>query len=194
MNNKTHLLRPEFTKALAKQLRQGTSINLISPHGQGRRRTLKDLRCCLIDSLLLLQVDMRDYQDDFEGMLNTLATQAAVNDQGKLDALISQLAQKKSTTLIIIHNFDLWHKSDAIKDLNLIKNHANISLLCVSEEVSNRSSLDAQDALLPAVTKEQLVAELEHRGLPSQLADKLLQQDAPYSFLDQPDFPLLLSN
>ena len=40
---KLHCLRPIFTQNLINTLQQGTSVNLIAPAGQGRRRLLEEI-------------------------------------------------------------------------------------------------------------------------------------------------------
>ncbi len=56
----TAFLRPEFTALLTAKILTGESLNLISPHGQGRRRTLHDLRHNLPKPLQLFHFNMRN--------------------------------------------------------------------------------------------------------------------------------------
>ena len=57
--SKQPLLRPEFTQQLAARLLQGTNINLIGAHGQGRRRTLGDLQHLLADTIPIQKIDLQ---------------------------------------------------------------------------------------------------------------------------------------
>ena len=64
-----HKLRPAFTEDLAARLAEGACINLVSPHGQGRRRTLADLYGCLPSSMQVLQANLRHYPQSLAAML-----------------------------------------------------------------------------------------------------------------------------
>ncbi|PCI43671.1 MAG: hypothetical protein COB41_06475, partial [Proteobacteria bacterium] len=76
----SHCLRSEFTHQLFDVLLQGESINLISPHGQGRRRTLHDLRGIFPKSWKTFQVDMRVVEKGEASLLDALLKQTKVED------------------------------------------------------------------------------------------------------------------
>ena len=124
------LLRPEFTRSLAAQLLQGTSVNLIGAHGQGRRQTLEDLRQLLPDTLPVQQVDLQ-------------------RDQIDLNRWLMQFANTASPTLLILHNFHCAHDPDIFKQLAQLKNNKHLTCLYVSEEVLKKLPLDAENILLP---------------------------------------------
>ena len=124
------LLRPEFTQQLAERLLQGSHINLISPHGQGRRRTLQDLRHLLPDTLLIQQVDLQ-------------------RDNIDLSRWLMQFTGITSPTLLILHNFHCMHDPDIFKQLNQLTSNKHLTCLYVSEEVLADLPLDAENLLLP---------------------------------------------
>ncbi len=158
MTEQRHL-RPEFTQKLAEQLFNGAHINLISPHGQGRRRTLQDLRHALPDTLSVFQTDLKTH----EGDLKTWVSQAITTKQ----------------TLLILHNFHLLSDISVLEQLNTIKKQHNIALLYVSEKTEQNLLIHAENVLLPSITKAQLLIEFKRRQLPidasqyNQLADSL---------------------
>jgi len=68
----TAFLRPEFTSHITVQLLAEESINLIRPHGQGRRRTRYDLRQNLPASIHVFHMNMRSYKYDYKGFYDLL--------------------------------------------------------------------------------------------------------------------------
>jgi len=187
-------LRPEFTHQLLESLLHGESMNLISPHGQGRRRTLQDLRRVAPKSWNILQVDMRDIEKGEISLLDELVKQGEIENITSFDNFLYQLANNSNYYLVIIHNFDFLTDLNVISCLNKIEKYSYISLLCVSEEKQQASALLAKDCILPAVTSKQLLNEMKWRDLKLKqedmllLAEFLLQQSSPYSLLD--DKPL----
>ncbi|GAV19875.1 hypothetical protein MMIC_P0833 [Mariprofundus micogutta] len=182
------LLRPEFTLSLAEQLLKGQSINLLSPHGQGRRRTLKDLRDILPDIMQIFHVNMRDYCSNFKAFCGELASQNGCINTGNdnLAELLDGMTQKACQTLLILHNFDEIRNSQAIaggynttffQALNSIQERQNMSLLCVCEQVLDhhlihadgsevrRSNLTCQLLALPELNPAQLMAELQRNNI-----------------------------
>ncbi len=75
-----YCLRPRFTFQLCDALLAGESINVISPHGQGRRRTLQDLQRILSKSWRIFQVDMKAVEKSESSFLDTLLTQAEIKN------------------------------------------------------------------------------------------------------------------
>jgi len=207
-SSRSHCLRPEFTYSLADRLICGESINLISPHGQGRRRTLEDLCTFLPGSTMTIQINMRFYLLDFKGFLKAIGTY--FNHPGdhisSLGVLFDQLEKENRNVLLILHNFDeLWsgkalkdgYNAGFIDDLNRLRER-QITLLCVTEQrdaplQAGGSKLNASPLPLPEITKPQLLLELHQRLLSispekyASLADWLLKQDRPYSKLDELD-------
>jgi len=207
-------LRPEFTTLLAARLLDGESLNLISPHGQGRRRTLDDLHNILPTKSLIIQMNMRTYRSDYKGFIETFMDSFDCRDHHIkcLSEFLELLSKEKQKVIIILHNFDEIRNSKAsehgfsnifFSDLNTIRNQPNIALLCVCEQRFEHylvradgsplpdSSLNAQAVELPALRSDQLLAELEQRDLPladnelPALSEWLIKQPAPYSILDQ---------
>jgi len=184
-------LRPEFTQQLLESLLHSENINLISPHGQGRRRTLQDLRSIAPQSWSFLQVDMRDVKKGDISLLDELVKQAKIENITSFDDFIDILDNNSNYCLIIIHNFNILTDLNVISCLNKIEKYTHVSLLCVSEEKQSGSALLAKDYLLPAVTSKQLLNEIKRRDLKLKYEDGkllvafLLQQSSPYSLLDE---------
>jgi len=210
----THCLRPEFTASLRQRLLIGNSINLISPHGYGRRRTLQDLRRTLPVELKIFHINMKDYQFDYKGFIHDLYSQLddLKTPSESFNALLGFIAKKNQQSLFILHNFDiLRHPNSTIsgynihflQTLNQINKYNNITLLCVSEtehehyilqadgSALSGSKLEAESITLPPMTFEQTLAEMHRRKLPHsktklrELAMWILQQSAPYSTLNK---------
>jgi len=191
----TPYLRPAFTQALAERLLNGASLNLTGPHGHGRRRTLRDLRHCLPASLRVLQANLRRYPQDLAVLLNDLSTQGGCKTTEHLGTLLDALARRGGKTLLILHNFDELQTGEEsgyddrfFAQLNDIRGRPNLSLLCVSERVHDEWPLRDEEMRLPPLTGEQIIAELRRRGVAEpelwQIADRLRQEQAPYTALD----------
>jgi len=174
MMTKQYALRLEFTKQLVARLLDGESINLISPHGQGRRRTLQDLRTLLPDSISVQQLDLR-------------------RDSVDPGDWLSQTVDSSRKTLLILHNFNELNQENSssqpfIELLNSISKQPALSLLAVSEKRVTQS-LRITPLLLPVLTSKQLSRELErHRPKLSEnelteMANRLLLDKAPYTAL-----------
>ncbi|MDQ6972084.1 MAG: hypothetical protein Q9M30_05495 [Mariprofundaceae bacterium] len=142
------LLRPAFTHALATSLQLGASINLIAPHGLGRRRTVQDLRRILPSGMRVLYADIRFNTGDLPALLKDLCTQAGLQGMHitNLALLVEALASRTSPTLLILHNIDLLrpgstHARDPLFDTALLSqlcrfaDHPHLALLTVSEAV-----------------------------------------------------------
>ncbi len=103
------MLRPAFTQTLADTLLAGNHVNLVSPHGRGRRQTLLDL-ISLLDDIQVAKIDLRREQDTWKKWLDdTLSLNGQV--------------------IVIIHNIEYitQHQTQALNDLK------QFTLLCVSE-------------------------------------------------------------
>lgn len=185
-----HCLRPEFTYQLLESLQQGKNINLIGPHGQGRRRTLQDLRSILPESWRVFQMDMRDIEKRKSSLLNELLEQVNIENISNIHECMSKMNETSIYHLIVIHNFESLTDLSVIYYLNEIKIYPYLLLLCVSENKKRNAALLATDCILPVVTSKQLLAEIKRRDLALEqddlllLAGFLLQQTSPYSLLD----------
>jgi len=183
-------LRSEFTFQLRDALLAGESINLISRHGQGRRRTLQDLHVIFPKSWRILQVDMKAVEKSESTFLDELLKQGKVENISNIHDFMLKLNNTSIYHLIIIHNFHLFTDLNVISCLNEIEDYPYLSLLCVSEKKQENSTLLARGYMLPRVTSEQLLAEIKQRDFVLNQADMLLlaafllQQTSPYSLLD----------
>jgi len=185
-----HCLRVEFTYQLLASLQQGKSINLIGPHGQGRRRTLQDLRSILPKVWRVFQVDMRDVEKRQISLLHALLEQRKYGNISNIHDFIAEMNKTSTYHLVIIHNLEFLTDLSVISCLNDIEKYPYVSLLCVSEKRQQESALLAVDYILPEVTSKQLLEEIRWRDLFLKdkdrvlLVDFLLQQTSPYSLLD----------
>jgi len=138
-------LRPAFTELLVKKLVAGQTINLIGQHGQGRRRTITDLRKWLPDTLLVLHVDMKSYRQSYAGFIESLWLQTGNSGEAPDDLarLLKGLQEQTGRILFILHNFDALRSYPDLDPkynprffdhLNSIKNHPDMALLVVSEQ------------------------------------------------------------
>lgn len=179
---------------------EGDCIVLVSPHGQGRRRTLEDLRGCLPASMPAFQANLRNYPSSLQAMLADLTSQTSLAPMDSLDGLIDRLPQLSERTLIILHNFDelqpgrISGYDDAFfETLNGIRKRPGIALLCVSERLPENWPLHIETVPLPPLTPDQILAELTRRNVPAQpeswpeIASWLAGKPEPYSLLDLPE-------
>ncbi len=122
------MLRPAFTQALADTLLAGNHVNLVSPHGRGRRQTLLDLETLLGD-VVVRKIDLKREQNIWQTWLD---------DTLSLNGQI----------IVIIHNIEYIkeeHKH-ALQHLRLSK---NMTLLYVLEHENHALNQQAQYLELP---------------------------------------------
>lgn len=122
-------LRPAFTRMLANHLLLGSSINLSGAHGQGRRRTLKDLCDTLPDSMHIHQFDFR-------------------RDRSNPFTWLEERDNDSAQTLFILHNFNEMKEEERnrifLDRLIRLGNKKNITLLCITEcEAQNSLGLES---------------------------------------------------
>ncbi|MDX8387573.1 MAG: hypothetical protein R8M46_03435 [Ghiorsea sp.] len=164
------LLRPEFTDCLVDKLLTGENINLISPHGQGRRRTLKDLKLVLKGKIQIEQFDvLRDNSAD-------------------LISIIKRLEQVNEQSLLILHNYDLFNDKTLKQTIRGMKKTV---ILTVSETLKSTLDTAVTQLVLPKLTHEELINEIESRGTfylnasqTKEFAASLLLESAPYTCLE----------
>jgi len=115
------MMRPVFTQDLADTLLAGKHVNLVSPHGRGRRQTLLDLETFLLD-VAVRKVDLKREQDIWKEWLEeTLSLNGQV--------------------IVIIHNVEYikQYQQQALDDL------MKFTLLCVSEQpLADKSMLNIE--------------------------------------------------
>lgn len=168
------LLRQEFTQQLLQSLLSGENINLISPHGQGRRRTIQDILMLLADDVVVFQIDLKR----FTGNLNLWLKQT-----------VDELRKNKQLSIVIVHNGEVMDV-DLLPLWQSITHMTYCGFLCVLEQQDQSVTRNILSVELPPITKQQLVLELKKRHLPIDatefglLAAWLLDQEFPYSHLD----------
>ncbi len=103
------MLRPAFTQDLADALLAGNHVNLVSPHGRGRRQTLLDLEILLGD-VNVRKIDLK-------------------REQTKWQIWLDDTLRISGQVIVIIHNIEYikQHQQQALSDLK------KFTLLCVSE-------------------------------------------------------------
>ncbi|TLS76709.1 hypothetical protein FE236_06210 [Mariprofundus erugo] len=161
------MLRPEFTSDLANKLMDGAWINLISAHGQGRRRTLADLRRHLPASLPVVLIDLKLHAE-------------------QLPVLLSRQSAITGPMLLVIHNFHLLQSPDLIGQLQELKKIHGLSLLVTSEVKCDHFPLDTEDLMLPPLQRTEIANELQRRGIvaDSALIEQIIRADMPCSELE----------
>jgi len=167
------MLRPTFTEKLASLLLACQHVNLISPHGQGRRRTLYDLKSILPDALIIKHIDLKHMEEN--------------EYQKAFSAAFKDLNKVKHPTLLILHNFNgVQHLNDMTPALKL----EHVTVLTVSEHQTGMQNLGFNNLVIPSILKQELMTEVEYRNLVAsqdveKLADWLMQQASPYTTLEE---------
>jgi len=208
-----HCLRPLFTENIVKILQKSTSVNLIGDSGQGRGRLLGDIQKLSLDNTLILQVNMRTCKENYVGFIRELWRQLKNGREQPTDLgqLMTQFEESGKKILILLHNFDSLLNNPQIDKrfdvaffdhLNAMRNHAQLSLLCVTckphdqsvvfidEKAHSNSWLDLEKRRIPPLTHEQIDLELKRRNLGlsdenfSQSVDCIHKNSRPYDFLE----------
>jgi len=124
-----NLLRPAFTRQLAERLLSGEHIQLVSPHGLGRRQTVTDLRSLLPAPITVTYIDLLRM------------------DQQLLPAMIDACHTQQGAVVLIVHNIDQLNEQSLITQLNRLKPLPHVGLLCVC--LTPLPALDAIPLTLP---------------------------------------------
>ncbi|MDM8569392.1 hypothetical protein QUF50_07795 [Thiotrichales bacterium HSG1] len=205
-------LRPVFTASVIQTLQQGTSVNLIAHNGQGRRRLLEDIKLAGLKNTQVIILDMADYKDNYKKFIEAVWKEFTISGviPETLDELISKLEESVNLNIILIlHHFDeLLNNSNIdfytnfFDQLNEIKNHQKMVLLCatnephdqsvvcVKDKVNRYSWLDLDKKRMPKLTYDEIMVELKYRDLPlsteelSQLSRVTYNNTKPYSLLN----------
>ncbi len=115
------MLRPAFTQALADMLLAGKHVNLVSPHGRGRRQTLLDLEA-LLGNVVVRKIDLK-------------------REQNKWKEWLDDTLRISGQVIVIIHNIEYIkaHQQQALSGLK------KFTLLCVSEQpLADKSMLNIE--------------------------------------------------
>ncbi len=205
-------LRPIFTTNIIQTLRRGISVNLISQDGQGRKRLLEDIKLANLKNTEVIILNMTDFRNNYNIFIETIWQNFTIRGviPKTLDELIIKLKNAIDNNIILIlHHFDeLLNNSNIDFDvkffdqLDNIKNHEKISLLCVTTEphdqsviciankVNRYSWLELEKKRLPKLTYDEIIFELKYRDLPlsaeeiSQLSRVTYSHVKPYSLLN----------
>jgi len=183
-----HHLRPQFTDNIIKTLQQGTSVNLIAPSGQGRKRLLEDIKKMRLENTQIFFVNMKNYKENYQGFLKECWQQFGKKgelptDLGQLMTLLEET--NKKFILLLYHFDDLLNnaridpKFDVFffDQLNSLKDQENLSLLCVTkhphdqsiifihQKIHSHSWLDLEKKRVPKLTYDEILYELKTRNL-----------------------------
>ena len=115
------MLHPAFTQALADTLLAGNHVNLVSPHGRGRRQTLLDLETLLVD-VVVRKIDLK-------------------REQSKWQTWLDDTLSLNGQVIVIVHNIE-YIKQQHQQTLSDLK---KFTLLCVSEQpLADKSMLNIE--------------------------------------------------
>jgi len=103
-----HTLNQEQSEQIAKALSAGNHVNLVSPHGRGRRQTLLEVEE-LLHGLIVRKTDLKRQQDEWTTWLEQTLTM-------------------EGQVIVILHNIEYIKNQELV--LNRLK---KFTLLCVSE-------------------------------------------------------------
>jgi hypothetical protein len=206
-----HCLRPIFTQNLINTLQQGTSVNMISPPGVGRRRLLDDIMRSAKNARIPF-LDMKKYTNNYDEFIQALWQQLEEKGQQPHDfeELINTLEKSRKKVIILLHHFDelldnssLDNRFDVrfFNQLNGLENQEHISFVCLTSEPHDQSFifikgkpsryswLKLEKKRLPKLTYEEICLELKGRELPlsseelSLVAWAVLRHEKPYLLL-----------
>lgn len=187
-------LRPQFTQTLLATLKN-RSVNIYGAAGQGQSRLLDDLQTAAqAQDLLVLNVDMKTWADNYAGFIAELHRQLRqlfpdITGQSKDFDKITNLLNKHAATtpvLLILNRFDALLDNAVHLDskytaffphLNSFRNQQHRRLLAVTtkpynqyrfyiEKIHNTSPLDLKVCELAALTYEEIQQELRRSLTP----------------------------
>lgn len=195
------------------------SVNVIGEKGSGKTRLLEDIMNCLPPDITMVQVNLKSYAGNYPGLMREIHRQLNLSGEvpQRLDKLFTGLEKPTRFYLVCFDNYDALlnnihidekYDKDFFDDLNFLKNKGNMSLLCptckphnslpvfIGGESCGNSWLTLEKELLPDLTRDQVLAELEkqfdeHGRMwlqcnPSDkelLLDSIMEQSFPYSRL-----------
>jgi len=211
-NRYQHCLRPLFTENIVKILQRGGSVNLIGDAGQGRGRFLADIEKISLNNTLILKVNMRIYRESYTGFIQALWQQFRGTGRKPLNLgqLMTQFEKSGKQIWILLHHFDSLLNNQQIdkrfdvtffNHLNSMRNHAQLSLLCVTRKPHDQSVvfidnkertswLDLESKWLPTLTFDEIKYEMRmrHSALSSaeltQICDVVHGHEKPYLLLE----------
>lgn len=146
-----HCLRPIFAENVIKDLKAHLSLNIYGAVGQGRGRLLEDIqKFQWDDSTKVLLVDMKNYRDSYASFLQELWRQFGGVGEIPRDfsALLDEFKKVDQHLIILLHHFESLldnptvHRQFNVKffdNLNSIRNHSNMSLICITEKKHSSS-------------------------------------------------------
>jgi hypothetical protein len=209
----SHYLRPQFTTNLIKTLQQGTSVNLVAPTGQGRKRLLEEIANTRLDNTQILLVDMENYKENYAGFLCECWQQLGKKGEFPTDLthLMTLLEETRKKYILLLYHFDYLLNNARLdpkfnvtffNNLNAIQAQKNISLLCVTKRPHDQdiifvedkspcnSWLNLEKKRLPKLNYDEIQYELKTRNLSlsldelSAIAWFVSRNDKPYFVLD----------
>lgn len=155
------MLRPQFTQTLVETLKK-QSLNVYGEPGQGQDRLIKDISQLMQqDGWLVLALDMKSWAQDYQGMVNSLASQVRrqlpavaqpIQEMSELVAALDQHAEQTGV-LLALENFDALLDNfyldknyiNFFSHLNSSRNQANRALLVITAKPHGHYRLYAED-------------------------------------------------
>lgn len=160
-------LRPEFTMKLSLKVLLGGFVNLVGPHGQGRRRTLSDLFEVLPASMPIIFYDLKQGEEE-------------------LISLLALFAGQHGQVLFVLHNVNLLQNRKLLEALieEAAKHHK--ALLTVSESEDDLEYTPDAQVVIPQLTAAEINRELVNRGMAKEeitgeLITSIANRADPYS-------------
>lgn len=185
--NAGQCLRAEFSALMIKTLvNDRKSVNVIGAKGSGKTRLLEDIMICLPPDITMVQVNLKSYAGNYPGLMREIHRQLNLSGEvpQRLDKLFTGLEKPTRFYLVCFDNYDALlnnihidekYDKDFFDDLNFLKNKGNMSLLCptckphnslpvfIAGESCGNSWLILEKELLPVLTRQQVLAELERK-------------------------------
>lgn len=155
MSHTAHLLRPAFTRILAKNLHNGAVINLVGTEANGSLRLLDDLMGMEIKDFRMLQVDMREFADhDMKFVVGISQAMGFLEHAQEFDEWVDAMQLHGGKLCLMLNHFDAIERGDesgyndaffaAINRFHLIP---NLSLLVVTKKPIEARLTSVEDFL-----------------------------------------------
>ena len=168
-------------------LLDGTSVNVLVPVDEERKRFVSDVeQCQLPDNTRLLTVNMRVCRADYSQFLRQLwgeYHESILSDEFDLLSILADLQQSEQKFILVLDNFDAMGEKDVdvhfnqqfYENLNGLKGYRNVALLLITQKRYDEmlfyiegdwktSKLDIQEVeILPSLLYDEVYYELKHR-------------------------------
>jgi len=203
----SHLLRPEFTHYIYKNIvQESKSLNIFGEKGVGKSRFIEDLLTLIYGEIKVIRIDIRTVRNSYDKLVDEIKKQLGTNGE-TLSEVLESFATSHNQTLFIIDNFEELYKDNAdsrynfdfFGELNAYKNKPNASLIVLSSknythhnfyhnDKLSTSPLDLQVMEITPLTLENIGAELRDKSTVeleyAKLANMVIGSKEIYSFME----------